>query len=105
MRLREERAKWRLAGLEVIERSEAADDRSSPSRHCPQKAIRAQAATAASFGCVRSRFSMRSRSMAVVMGGRGGSLEEEGAMFLAPLMITRTRMPPFQTALWALCQA
>jgi len=35
----------------------------------------------------------------IVTGGRGGNLEEEGAMFLAPLTITRKRMPPFQGAL------
>src|SRR6267378_4894391 len=73
--LRRERVKWALAGLVVTERSDEADARSSPSRHWPQKANSAQAATAASLGCVRSRFSMRNRSMAVMMGGRGGSLE------------------------------
>jgi len=99
LRLRKERVKWVLAGLETVDRSEAADERSSPSRHWPQKATRAQAAMAVSLGCERSRFSMRICSMAIVMGGHGGSLEEGGAMFLAPLTTTRKRMPPFQAAL------
>src|SRR6266567_7201209 len=89
LRLREERVRWALTGLETVERSEDADGRSSLSWHWPQKAIRAQAATAASFGCERSRFSMRIWSMVTVMGGRGGRLEDGGAMFLAPLTTTR----------------
>ena len=99
LRLREECVRWARAGLEVTERSEDAEERSSPSRHWPQKAIRAQAAMAASLGCVRSKFSMRSTSMAIVTGGRGGSMEEGGVRFLAPLTTTRKRMPPFQVAL------
>ena len=38
-------------------------------------------------------------------GGHGGSLEEEGAMFLALLTITHKHTPPFQVALWASCHA
>ena len=41
--------------------------------------------------------------MATVIGGCGGFLEEEGAKFLAPLMITCKRKPPFQGAPCALC--
>ena len=43
--------------------------------------------------------------MAAVTRGRGGFLEEEGARFLAPLMTTCRRRPPFQGAPCALCHA
>ena len=90
--------------MEVTERLVDDDDRSSPSQHYPQKAIKAQIAMAASIGCVRSRLLMRSWSIAIVTG-HGGSLEEEGAMFLALLTIMHKCTPPFQVALWALCHA
>ena len=103
--LREEWTKCDLAGLAVVERSEADDDSSSPRRHCPQKASKAQAAMAASMGFVRSSPLKRSCSMATVIGGRGGFLEEEGARFLTPLTTTCKRKPPFQVAPWVLCHA
>jgi len=103
--LRKERVRCDLAGLETVERSVDEEERSSPRRHCPQNASTAQAAIAASMGCVRSRLSMRSLSMPVVTGGRGGLLEDAGVMFLAPFITTCRRIPPFQGALWALCHA
>jgi hypothetical protein len=103
--LRVECLKWERAGLEVVERSEADIDRSSPRRHCPQKASNAQVAMATSRGLVRSSPSKRCWSMATVIGGCGGFLEEEGARFLALLMTTCRCKPPFQGALWALCHA
>ena len=89
-----------LAGLETMERSEDEEERSSPRRHCPQKASTAQAAIAVSMGCVRSRLLMRSLSMLVMIGGCGGFLEDAGVMFLAPFITTAHRcIPPFQGAL------
>ena len=103
--LRVEWLKWEQAGLEVVERSKVDVDRSSLRRHWPQKASNAQVATAASKGLVRSSPSKRRWSMATVIGGCGGFLEEEGARFLALLMTTCRCRPPFQVALWALCHA
>ena len=89
----------------MVERSKVDVDRSSPRRHWPQKASNAQAATAMSKGLVRSSLSKSCWSMVTVIGGRRGFLEEEGARFLAPLMTTCRRKPPFQVAPWALCHA
>jgi hypothetical protein len=99
IRLSKERLKCALDGLDSVDKSEEEEERSSPSQHWLQKATRAQARIATSLGCVRSRWSTRRQSMAIVMGGRRGSLEEEGVMFLAPLRITRRRRLLFQGAL------
>ena len=58
----------------------------SPRRHWPQKAVAAQAATAASKGEVRSRFSTSWDNMLALMGGRGGRVEFLGAELRTPLM-------------------
>ena len=50
-----ERLKCALDGLESVDRSADEEERSSPSRHWPQKATRAHAKIATSLGCVRSR--------------------------------------------------
>ena len=90
--------KWEQAGLEVVERSKEDIDRSSPRRHWPQKASNMQAATATSKGLVRSSPLNSCWSMAIVISGRRGFLEEDGARFLAPLMMTCRHRPLFQVA-------
>ena len=57
-------------------RDEYIRGKSSPKRHWPQKAIVAQAATAASKGELRSKPCTRSTSMVAFTGGRGACLEE-----------------------------
>ena len=72
-------------GLDSI--SEAWDCKSSPRRHCPQKAVTAQAATTASNGELRSRLSMSYEIILGLTGGRGECLEAPGARFQTPLRI------------------
>jgi len=55
IRSSKERLKCALDGLDLVDRSVDEEERSSPSRHWPQKAMRAQARIAMSLGCVRSR--------------------------------------------------
>ena len=68
------------------ERGRVDDDkgRSSPRRHWPQKAVTAQAATAASNGELRSRFWTRRINIAALTGGRGACLDELGAKLCTP---------------------
>ena len=68
------------------ERGGVDDDkgRSSPRQHWPQKAVTAQAATAASNGELRSRFWTRRINIAALTGGRGARLDELGAKLCTP---------------------
>jgi hypothetical protein len=53
------------SGREIGEETEIEMGRSSPKRHCPQKAVQVQAATAASKGRLRLRLEMLSRHVPV----------------------------------------
>lgn len=92
-------------GKGVEEGLEEEEGRSSPKRHCPQKAVQAQAATTASKGRSRSRLVISCDSMVAVTGGRGGRFEDMGARFWTPFKTYRRRMLPFHSRLWAMCQA
>ena len=54
-------------------------ERSSPRRHCPQKAVVAHAATAASRGRLRSSLVISWDSILALIGGRSGCLQFLGA--------------------------
>ena len=56
----------------------------SPIRHCPQKAVVAHAATAASSGEDRSRLSTSCDNILLVTGGRGGRFEDPGVKLCTP---------------------
>jgi hypothetical protein len=89
---------WR-EGFDDVDKSIRDEDRSSPRRHCPQKATEAVAATVASRGSLRLRPLIRDDSMMVLIGGRGGRREERGVRFLTPLRIKFSRGPPFHSTL------
>jgi len=95
---------WR-EGLEEVDESVREEDKSSPRRHWPQKAMLAAAATAASRGSRRLRASIRDNNMVVLTGGRGGRREESGVRFLTPFKTKFSRKPPFQSTLCKMCQA
>ena len=82
-----EHLKSARVGRGLDSRSEAWDGKSSPRRHCPQKAVTVQAATAASNGELRSRLSMSCEIILALTGGRGERLEAPGARFRTPLRI------------------
>jgi hypothetical protein len=88
------------------ERSVEADDGSnSPKRHCPQKAVAAQAATATSKLEVESR---RLTSCVIIFaftGGLGVRRELFGARLCTPLRTKRKRALPFHSMLCVTCQA
>ena len=79
--------------------------RSSPKRHWPQNAVTAQAATAASNGEPRSRFSTSWDNILALIGGRNGSLEVLGERLWTPFRTKRKGELPFHSMLCARCQA
>ena len=81
------------------------EGRSSPKRHWPQKAVTAQAATAASNGELRSSSWIRSPSIVALTGGRGSCLDEDGAKLCTPFNTYRKRVLPLHSTLCAACQA
>jgi hypothetical protein len=81
------------------------EDKSSPRRHCPQKATLAMAATAASRGSWRSRAPTRDVNIVVLTGGRGRRREESGMRFLTLFRMKLSRNPPFHLTLCRMCQA
>ena len=72
-------------GTESVERLEYVEGRSSPSLHCPQKAMDAQAATAASRGSLRFRLETRMDNIDTFTGSLGRRLVEQGARFPTPV--------------------
>ena len=79
--------------------------KSSPRRHCPQKAVAAQAATAASSGELRSRTPTSCAIIFALTGGRRGCLEDPGARLCTPLRTYRRRELPFHSMLCVTCHA
>ena len=88
-----------------VERKSMVVGSNSPSRHCPQKAVTVQAATAISNGQERSRASTSCMSILALIGGRGDCFEPLGAKLWIPLRVYRKRELPLYLTLWAVCHA
>ena len=92
-------------GKEVKDKGDEDSGSNSPRWHWPQKAVAAQAATAASSGALRSSLSTSCESILALIGGRGGCLEVPGARLWTPLKTYRSHELPFHSMLWVICHA
>ena len=98
---------FRLERVGKRDRGRVGDEegKSSPRRHCPQKAVVAQVATVMSRGDSRLRCCRSCVNILELMGGRGGRLEPRGVRLWTPLSTYRKRELPFHSRLWAICHA
>ena len=76
--LREDFLKLERRGKRAINKIDSDEESSSPRRHCPQKAVAAQAAIAMSKGSLRSKRWISCMTILALTGGRGGCLEPRG---------------------------